>query len=218
MPEHGRCTECGGPKCVICGKARSPRKGRVYCSRQCFAATRAVKAAARFWSKVDKTPGRGPWGDCWVWMACRNKLGYGMIGVMGGRNMLAHRLSYMISKDGIIDGDVVRHRCDNPPCVNPSHLMPGTHADNSDDRVSRGRQNKGTAVRTAKLTPALVRRIRKHLGEGASQRGVAKIFNVSSSAIAQIASRKNWAHVLDNEPDDPPRPTEGNDRDPLPLR
>lgn len=32
-----------------------------------------------------------------------------------------------------------RHTCDYPPCVNPRHLIDGTHADNMADMAERGR-------------------------------------------------------------------------------
>jgi hypothetical protein len=37
------------------------------------------------------------------------------------------------------DGMSVLHHCDNPICFNPAHLYVGTHQDNIDDRVERGR-------------------------------------------------------------------------------
>ena len=60
-----------------------------------------------------------------------------------GRMTLAHRLAYCeannVSLDSIADL-VVRHKCDNPQCINPEHLEIGTQADNIRDMNERGRQ------------------------------------------------------------------------------
>lgn len=37
---------------------------------------------------------------------------------------------------------VVMHTCDNPRCINPAHLVPGTHAENNKDRAKKGRSAK----------------------------------------------------------------------------
>lgn len=78
--------------------------------------------------------------DCWEWQANKDK-GYGKIGI-NGKSVLAHRFSYLMF-NGDPTGLVVRHTCDNPGCVNPSHLMLGTCADNSRDMVERGRSHHG---------------------------------------------------------------------------
>jgi len=104
-----------------------------------------VKLTARqvksFWEKVDKT------GDCWLWTAGKNKQGYGRFGIYReGRSFRinAHRVSYFISIGNINNDLLVCHKCDNPTCVNPSHLFLGTHKDNAIDRVNKGRNNSPT--------------------------------------------------------------------------
>ena len=54
----------------------------------------------------------------------------------------AHRVAYCAANGCSIEdiaGWVVRHKCDNPACVNPEHLELGTSADNAADKVERGR-------------------------------------------------------------------------------
>lgn len=64
--------------------------------------------------------------------------GYGQLTV-GGSSVGAHRLAYRLF-NGPLHGDhVVRHTCDNPPCINPEHLINGSVSDNMMDSVERGR-------------------------------------------------------------------------------
>lgn len=53
----------------------------------------------------------------------------------------AHRVSFEMRYGPISDGLIVRHKCDNPNCVNPNHLEIGTQMDNMLDASSRGRLN-----------------------------------------------------------------------------
>jgi hypothetical protein len=66
---------------------------------------------------------------CLVWPMRRNGAGYGCIG-MGGRNMLAHRVAFILSKGPIPDGMPLDHLCRNRACINPDHLEIVTHTEN----------------------------------------------------------------------------------------
>ena len=60
------------------------------------------------------------------------------------KNISAHRASYMLNFNKEINkNDVIMHKCDNPSCVNPMHLKKGTHNDNVQDRVKKGRSATG---------------------------------------------------------------------------
>lgn len=66
-----------------------------------------------------------------------------------GKAYYAHRLAYCADRGvdiGSITGQVVRHSCDNPRCINPNHLLLGTHQDDMDDKSKRRR------VKVTKLT------------------------------------------------------------------
>lgn len=104
-------------------------------------AARVRPLAERFWSRVDKSPGFGPNGDCWPWTGYLHKGGYGILGVSKKGKRRATHLSWELEHgQPFPEGLCARHACDNPPCVNPSHIIPGTRAQNVADMIERGRR------------------------------------------------------------------------------
>lgn len=95
---------------------------------------------ARFWAKVDRNGPvvRPELGQCWVWTASGRK-GYGAF-TMDRKIVGAHRVSYMIAYGPVPEGELIRHKCDNRPCVRPDHLQTGSYMDNTRDMIERDRR------------------------------------------------------------------------------
>jgi hypothetical protein len=92
----------------------------------------------------------------------------------------------------IPDGLVIRHKCDNPRCVEIDHLEIGTRHDNVRDMVERNRQCRGERKPCAKLTWALVAEIRERLDRGEGVRSLGREFGVDHSVISEIKNNKAW--------------------------
>lgn len=134
-----------------------------------------------------------PNSGCWLWTAGALPTGYGSLN-WRGKNRLAHRVSYEIHCGEIPHGLHVLHSCDNPCCVNPDHLRPGTDADNIADMIARGRGNPAIGDRNAnnKLTPDQVRRIRSAKGQPTA---VSRAFGVSEATVRDIRAGRTWSHL-----------------------
>ena len=134
----------------------------------------------RFWPKVGKQM------NCWLWLARQHSRGYGLIRGTNGEARLAHRVAWELERGPIPKGVFVLHKCDNPPCVRPSHLFLGTQADNMHDMVSK-RRHHGSKH---KLDWKKVDQIRKHTD--ISTKTFAIKYDVSISLISQIRLNRAW--------------------------
>lgn len=129
--------------------------------------------------------------DCWEWTGTKHRDGYGQY--RGGKHRkYAHRVSYELYKGEIPEGMFVCHTCDNPPCVNPSHLFLGTPKDNKQDAVRKERHARGTKVNTAKLSEDQVKTI---INSTSLCRILAEEYAVSPTLIAMIRRKVIWKHV-----------------------
>lgn len=155
------------------------------------------KTKARFWSKVDR---RGS-DDCWEWQGSRDKDGYGRFHLRGSETK-AHRFSFELHYGPIPVGKMVCHSCDNPPCVNPSHLWLGTNQDNINDAAEKGRTHspKGELHPMAILTREDVEEIIALRQKGYRYTEIAERFDVTPGLVGGIIRGNIWPHI--ERPDD----------------
>ena len=80
--------------------------------------------------------------SCWLWKGYKDIDGYGQLAhsLSPSYSQKAHRVSWILHVGEIPTGMLVCHKCDNPSCVNPHHLLGGTHKDNTRDMFERGRE------------------------------------------------------------------------------
>jgi hypothetical protein len=95
----------------------------------------------------------------------------------------------------ITEGMVVRHKCDNPKCINPEHLELGTQSDNVQDTIDRGRfkSNEGIDNPRALLTVEQVRAIK---ASDKTYVALASDYGVTKGCIANIKQGRTWKDVV----------------------
>ena len=198
MPVTCICKQCGkvfhlSPAFIRLGQGK-------YCSHICQGKERSSHWEKRFWSHVKKTTNPD---DCWLWTSTIRQ-GYGRFRIKD-RQENAHRVAYKLAYGPIpLDMDVL-HNCDNPSCVNYRHLWVGTAKQNMQDASKKGRlffQTHPEAVphgekhSCAKLTEKQVIEIRSlYIDQKLSHKKLGEIYNVSSSTIGRIITRKRWTHI-----------------------
>jgi predicted XRE-type DNA-binding protein len=172
-------------------------KGKCRSCKADVAARQRICFKCRVWSFV------AAGGDeCWPWVGRLNEHGYGVVDAPGhnGRPLLAHRAVWSTRIGDIPDGLCVLHRCDNPPCCNPSHLFIGTQADNIADMNAKGRRRTrglpGSANHNAVLSEAAVAEIRSlYATRKFTQQNLADQFGVTRALISDVTLAKIWRHV-----------------------
>lgn len=144
----------------------------------------------RFFEKVELIP----FHTCWEWIAGKNSSGYGLFNYLG-KPISSHRVSWLLHNGDIPNELYVLHKCDNRTCVNPDHLFLGTHKDNQEDKIKKGRQwhPYGIKNKKAKLNLELVNEIKKKYSTNKyTQFELSVDYKVCRSTIAYIVRHETW--------------------------
>ncbi len=158
----------------------------------------ARRQERRLWSKAKRSET-----GCLDWQGRLDKDGYGKFMISLPRliknkqeqcAMRAHRLAYELTHGPIPSGLLVLHSCDNPRCVEPSHLTAGTQLQNRRDAVARGRVPAGEKHSQAKLTEEQAREVIRLRQEGADVKEIAAAFGIATVTVYQVG-RNIWRHI-----------------------
>ncbi len=130
--------------------------------------------------------------NCWRCTShCLSDQGYVKL-TMNGKQTYGHRYMYE-QKYRKPTLEVLRHTCDNRWCINPDHLIEGSHNDNVQDRVTRNRSAKGIKNGRAKLTEQNV--IDIYNDNITPKMHIAAKYNIDPKVIRDIKQKNTWKHL-----------------------
>lgn len=155
----------------------------------------------RFEAKFSPEPNIG----CWLWTAAVSGpgiaagKGYGAFSWPGGTRATHFALKHYRGMD-VPRGMGALHRCDQPSCVNPSHLFVGDQRANMRDCAAKGRCSNGAPElrrgengSKAKLKEAEAQFILDHPEIPGAV--LARRFGINDGAVWFIRHRRNWKHL-----------------------
>ena len=112
---------------------------------------------------------------------------YASIGGRTGKRVRANRLVYKVYNGNLPDDILVRHTCDRRDCIEHTHLIPGTQADNSQDMKDRGRQSR---LGKPPVAVQLLREAIEMQRQGYTVAQIAKIQKVAGRSSVQFRLRQ----------------------------
>ena len=140
---------------------------------------------------------------CFKYKGSLNHNGYGRFEVTSfnkrprQRKVFAHRAAYAIHYQIDPLDNLVCHSCDNPSCINPSHLWLGSFAENMKDMSVKGRSapQDGANNHNSKLNENDVYQIKRLIDQGYNNKQIAGVKPVTHSMISCIRLGKSWKNV-----------------------
>ena len=150
--------------------------------------------------KINKTKS-----GCWEWMGGRSVGGYGTL-YDGQTTQKTHRLAYEVFVGPIPPQKLIMHSCDNPPCINPRHLEPGTNSQNIQSAHDKERYRKRKFFRDpsrhshVKLNWRKVNKMRKLYAEGIyNYSELARKFKILPNTARAILTNQIWKYRTKEE-------------------
>jgi ribosomal protein S25 len=145
-----------------------------------------------FWNKV-KYPGNDR--ECWEWTASVDKDGYGYFRI--GKTYRAHQLAWEFYNGFRPKGLSVCHKCDNPSCCNPEHLVIATNQENMSDMKNKGRAAKGSKQGKAVFVEQdIIDIINDSFNyKYKSMSEIARKYGTSVTIISHILNGVFWSHI-----------------------
>lgn len=143
---------------------------------------------SKFLERISKYNFPAEGDGCWEWQGSKAFYNYGTM-CFEKSLYRTHRVAYETFIGPIPNGLFVCHHCDNPPCVNPSHLFVGTQTDNIRDKEAKGRGNHTSCQEhgSSKLTNRqVIKIIELYASKTMNQRQLANKFNVHQSQISKL--------------------------------
>lgn len=148
------------------------------------------------WLRFLATMPTGYSDECWNWPD-RKPLEYPLVCV-GGKRVRASWVSWVVANNSYpLPGYIICHTCDNPNCVNPSHLYVGTHLENANDRFTRKRKALVNPIDEVDAEAKLFWR-RSIVEAGSSIGKVAKRMGVSTSHLSRQLSLREGRSMTIN--------------------
>ena len=146
--------------------------------------------------RIEKYTLPEPNSGCWLWIGACAADGYPRItiGSMKDGTKKSVRVTRLVCEEahGLPEGMHALHKCDNPICINPDHLYPGTPKQNVKDCFDRNRRTQvkfGPDNPAARLTEKDVCAIRE---SKLKLRELAVEYGISISNISMIRSGRRW--------------------------
>lgn len=130
----------------------------------------------------------------------KHKYGLVSITVDGKRKSVpAHRAMWMAlnNRFDLPRSVVIRHKCDNPRCVNGEHLLDGTQKNNMQDMIDRGRQRKKETyklhTRHRKFDDETILQIKSATGK---LKWIAQEFGITTGYVSKLRNGKAKTLVI----------------------